>query len=52
ARPFPSHPEFSKYNSLIYDAISGIETGKLTPEEALEFVIKRAKAEIKDVIVK
>lgn len=47
----PIHPKWGTYLSLIYKAIQGIETGRLSPEEAVDFVASEASAEIGDGFV-
>jgi inositol-phosphate transport system substrate-binding protein len=48
----PNDPQFGELNGIIYSAIQGVETGRLTGEEAADFVIDEATATLDDVIVK
>jgi inositol-phosphate transport system substrate-binding protein len=48
----PNNPQFGELNGIIYSAIQGVETGRLTGEEAADFVIDEATATLEDVIVK
>ena len=48
----PNNPQFGELNGIIYTAIQGVETGRLTAEEAADFVIDEASATLEDVIVK
>ena len=34
----PNHPEFGRYNGILYKALQGVETGRLTPEDAVKFL--------------
>jgi maltose-binding protein MalE len=51
AQAFPKHLALDTYKSMIFEAIAGIETGQFTVEEALEFVVSRAKSNIPGVII-
>ncbi len=42
----PNHEEFGKYDQIIYEAIQGVETGRLTPDQALQFVETQMKSQI------
>ena len=48
----PNNPQFGDLNGIIYTAIQGVESGRLTGEEAADFVIDEATASLEDVIVK
>jgi inositol-phosphate transport system substrate-binding protein len=47
----PNNPQFGDLNSILYTAIQGVESGRLTAEEAADFVIEEASASLEDVIV-
>jgi inositol-phosphate transport system substrate-binding protein len=47
----PNNPQFGDLNGIIYTAIQGVESGRLTGEEAADFVIDEASASLEDVIV-
>ena len=34
----PNHPEFGRYNGILYKGLQGVETGRLTPAEAVDFL--------------
>ncbi|MDX6749388.1 extracellular solute-binding protein [Geminicoccaceae bacterium 1502E] len=44
----PSHPDFGKYNGLLYKALQGVETGRLDPEEAVLFLEDELSVELGD----
>jgi inositol-phosphate transport system substrate-binding protein len=48
----PNNSQFGELNSIIYSALQGVETGRLTAEQAAEFVIDEAEGSLKDVVVK
>jgi inositol-phosphate transport system substrate-binding protein len=48
----PNNPQFGDLNGIIYTAMQGVETGRLTAEDAADFVIDEATANLQDVIVR
>jgi inositol-phosphate transport system substrate-binding protein len=34
----PNHPDFGRYNGILFKALQGVETGRLDPDEAIEFL--------------
>jgi inositol-phosphate transport system substrate-binding protein len=48
----PNNAQFGELNGIIYSAIQGVETGRLTAEDAADFVIDEASAQLEDVVVK
>jgi maltose-binding protein MalE len=52
SRAFPKHPSLGTYKSMIFEAMSGIETGRLTVDKAVEFMVAKAKADIPGVIIR
>ena len=48
----PNNPQFADLNGIIYTALQGIETGRLTAEEAADFVVDEASASLEGVVVK
>lgn len=48
----PNNPQFGDLNGILYTAIQGVETGRLTAEKAADFVVDEATASLEDVIVK
>jgi inositol-phosphate transport system substrate-binding protein len=47
----PNHPEFGRYNGILFKALEGVETGRLTPEEAIEFLEDEMTGELGDNVV-
>ena len=47
----PNNPQFGDLNGIIYTAIQGVESGRLSSEEAADFVIDEATSTLDDVIV-
>lgn len=48
----PNHPKSGPFNAIIYKGIEGVETGRLTPDEAVEFVLDEVSNEIgEDAII-
>jgi inositol-phosphate transport system substrate-binding protein len=48
----PNNPQFGELNGIIYAAIQGVESGRLTGEQAADFVIEEASSQLEDVVVK
>jgi inositol-phosphate transport system substrate-binding protein len=48
----PNNPQFGDLNRIIYTGIQGVESSRLTAEEAAEFVIDEATSTLEGVIVK
>ncbi len=44
----PSHPDFAKYNAVLFKALQGVETGRLSPEDAVAFLQDELQSEIGD----
>ena len=47
----PNHPKFGRYNAMLFRAIQGVETGRLSPEEAVEFLIDELRDQLGNDIV-
>jgi inositol-phosphate transport system substrate-binding protein len=47
----PNHPEFGRYNGLLFTALQGVETGRLSPEEAVEFLADEMEGELGDELL-
>ena len=47
----PNNPQFGDLNRIIYSAIQGVESGKLTGQAAADFVIDQAQSSLENVIV-
>jgi len=50
-RFMPNNADFGPLNSIIYEGLQGVELGKLSPQDAADFVIEEAEARIPDSIV-
>ncbi|MEO8738737.1 MAG: extracellular solute-binding protein [Casimicrobiaceae bacterium] len=49
----PNHPKIGQYNSIIFKGIQGVETGRLTPQAAADFVVGELENELgKDVVIR
>jgi inositol-phosphate transport system substrate-binding protein len=48
----PNNPGFGDLNRIIYQGLQGVESGRLSAEEAAQFVVDEAEAQLDDVIVK
>jgi inositol-phosphate transport system substrate-binding protein len=48
----PNNPQFGDLNGIIYKAMQGVETGRLSADDAADFVIDEATSSLKDVTVK
>jgi inositol-phosphate transport system substrate-binding protein len=49
----PNHPKIGQYNSIVFKGIQGIETGRLNPQTATDFVVDELQNELgKDVVIK
>ncbi len=46
----PNHPEFGRYNSILFKALQGVETGRLTPAKAIEFLEDEMTNELKGAV--
>jgi len=44
----PNHTDIGPFNAVIYKGIQGVETGRLTPDEATDFVMEELEAELGD----
>ncbi len=47
----PNNPQFGDLNGIIYNAMQGVETGRLSAGDAADFVIDEATSTLKDVVV-
>jgi inositol-phosphate transport system substrate-binding protein len=48
----PNNPKFGDLNGIIYTALQGVESGRLTAEDAADFVIDEAQGTLGEVTVK
>jgi inositol-phosphate transport system substrate-binding protein len=46
----PNHPDFGRYNSVLFKALQGVETGRLTPAKAIEFLEDEMTNELKNSV--
>jgi inositol-phosphate transport system substrate-binding protein len=46
----PNHPDFGRYNSVLFKALQGVETGRLTPAKAVEFLEDEMTNELKNSV--
>jgi inositol-phosphate transport system substrate-binding protein len=44
----PNHPDFGRYNGILYKGLQGVETGRLSPEEAVDFLEDEMTNELGD----
>ncbi|RLE78777.1 MAG: hypothetical protein DRJ51_08970 [Thermoprotei archaeon] len=51
AEPPIVHPGWGKYKSIVYEHIKGVEAGILSPEAAVEELVKVLKAELGDQVI-
>ena len=52
ASVMPNHPKIGQYNAVLFKAIQGVETGRLQPEAAANFMADELQNELgKDVVV-
>jgi inositol-phosphate transport system substrate-binding protein len=52
ASVMPNHPKIGQYNAIVFKAIQGVETGRLTPDTATTFILDEMENELgKDVII-
>jgi inositol-phosphate transport system substrate-binding protein len=51
AEDVPKHPDWGKYKKNIFETIKAVEAGILTPEAAVEELVKILKADIPDIII-
>jgi len=47
----PNHTEIGPFNATIYKGIQGVETGRISVDEAVEFVIDELQNELGDKVV-
>jgi inositol-phosphate transport system substrate-binding protein len=43
----PNHPDFGRYNGILFKALQGVETGRLTPDKAILFLEDEMTNELK-----
>jgi len=47
----PNHPDYGVYDNIIWTALSAVEAGDVTPEEAVDIVIEEMQAELGDKVI-
>ena len=47
----PNHSRIGQYNAITYQGVQAVETGELSPEEAVEFVLEELEAELGDDLI-
>lgn len=52
AQYLPNNPKFGELNGILYTAIQGVESGRLSGEEAADFVIDEATTSLENIAVK
>jgi inositol-phosphate transport system substrate-binding protein len=49
----PNHPKFGRYNAILFKGLQAVETGRLSPAEAVEFISDEMKSDLgDDVLIK
>jgi inositol-phosphate transport system substrate-binding protein len=46
----PNHPDFGRYNGILFKGLQGVETGRLSPEEAVDFLEDEMTNELGDAL--
>jgi inositol-phosphate transport system substrate-binding protein len=47
----PNHPDFGRYNGILFKALQGVETGRLSPDEAVAFLEDELTNELGDKVM-
>jgi len=48
----PNHPKIGQYNAITFQGVQAVETGEMTPDEAVEMVVEELETELgEDVII-
>lgn len=47
----PNHPDFGRYNGILFKALEGVETGRLSPDEAIDFLEDEMTNELGDSVM-
>jgi inositol-phosphate transport system substrate-binding protein len=47
----PNHPDFGRYNGILFKAIEGVETGRLSPKDAVDFLEDEMTSELGDSVM-
>ncbi len=46
----PNHPEFGRFNAILFKGIQGVETGRMAPAAAADFIVDELRAEFEDEV--
>ncbi|MGH6944696.1 MAG: sugar ABC transporter substrate-binding protein, partial [Geminicoccaceae bacterium] len=46
----PNHPDFGTYNGVLYKGLQGVETGRLSPEDAVDFLEDELTSQLGDAV--
>jgi inositol-phosphate transport system substrate-binding protein len=52
SQAFPKHPALGAYGGMLYEAMAGVETGRLSVDQAVEFMTAKARADVPGVTVR
>ncbi|MFQ5985210.1 MAG: ABC transporter substrate-binding protein, partial [Alphaproteobacteria bacterium] len=47
----PNHAKFARYNAILYKGLQGVETGRLTADEAVDFVVDEMNSDLGDDVI-
>jgi len=47
----PNHPKIGQYNAITFQGVAAVETGEMSPAEAVDFVIEELETELGDDII-
>ena len=47
----PNHPLFGRYNAILFKGLQGVELGRLTPEEGVEFITDEMAFELGEEVI-
>ena len=47
----PNHPKFGVYDEIVFAAMRGVESGELTPEQALDYIVSQMQAQLGDQVI-
>ncbi len=46
----PNHPDWGKYSRIVFNALRAVETGDMTPQEALDYMVTELQNQIPDSV--
>lgn len=47
----PNHPKFGRYNGILFKGLQGVETGRLSPADAVEFIVDEMQGQLGDDVI-